>query len=130
MPVQVRTPDASDDSDKVIHTDLSNSFTRTAAEGFIAEIRSEQAKIEENNRIAQEANQPHVDQIKLIKKTAAMQGFTKSAFGKFLKKLDHLDKANKVEDALNDREKEIFGNIEAMFPEVTNIPELPLFGGA
>jgi hypothetical protein len=118
MAIQAPTPDASDDSDKVIHKDLSNGFTKEAAIGFVSELEQEQQKIDDIMAEAKAKCQPHVDAIKAIKKAAATQGFEKKTFGASLSRRRHLLKAQSVTNSLNDEQKDKFSQIEMFLAEM------------
>ncbi len=95
-----------------VHPDLTNGFTKEAAIGFVSEIEAEQAKIDEIMAQAKVDCQPHIDQIKAIKKRAAEQNFEKKAFAAVLSKRRHERKAEQADSALNDEQKEKFRQIE------------------
>jgi hypothetical protein len=57
-----------------------NGINEALLKGYVSSIETENAKIEEIMRKAREACQPHVDEIKAIKKTAAKTKSPKSRF--------------------------------------------------
>lgn len=88
-----------------------NGINTEQLKGFVAEIEDEQAKIDEIMRNAQIACQPHVDQIKAIKKEAAEAGIPKKPLSAKLRERGLRRKADSCRETLSEEQREIFDEI-------------------
>lgn len=103
-------------------TDLTaNGINATLLKNFVSEIEGEQTEIDAIMEKAKAACQPHLDQIKAIKKEAAENGIEKKALVAKLRERSLRRRAEHVTDALSERQKEIFAEISA------KLNDLPLF---
>lgn len=89
-----------------------NGFDPEKANKFVEAIEEQDDKIAEIMADAREACQPHKDQIKDIKNTAAEEGFAKKPLNAVLAKRKHLRKADNADVALNDGQKDDFEQIQ------------------
>lgn len=96
-----------------VHQDLtkSNGINAQQLKGFVAEIENEQDAIDEIMRNAQAACQPHIDQIKAIKKEAAEAGIPKKPLSAKLRERGLRRKADRCRETLSDDQREIFDEI-------------------
>ena len=96
-----------------VHADLTktNGINAEQLKGFVAEIEDEQAKIDEIMRNAQIACQPHIDQIKAIKKEAAEAGIPKKPLSAKLRERGLRRKADSCRETLSEEQREIFDEI-------------------
>lgn len=103
-------------------TDLTaNGINATLLKNFVSEIEGEQTEIDAIMEKAKAACQPHLDQIKAIKKEAAENGIEKKALVAKLRERSLRRRAEYVTDTLSERQKEIFAEISA------KLTDLPLF---
>ena len=101
-----------------------NGINEAQLKQFVAEIEDEQAKIDEIMRNAQVACQPHLDQIKAIKKEAAENGIPKKPLSAKMRERSLKRRAEAVSDSLSEEQKEIFLEISM------KLGDLPLFQAA
>lgn len=96
-----------------VHEDLTktNGINSEQLKGFVAEIEDEQAKIDEIMKNAQIACQPHIDQIKAIKKEAAEAGIPKKPLSAKLRERGLRRKADGCRESLSEEQREIFDEI-------------------
>lgn len=89
----------------------SNGINEAQLKGFVAEIEDEQAKIDEIMGNAAVACQPHVDQIKAIKKEAAEAGIPKKPLGAKLRERGLRHKADRCREVLSEEQQSVFDEI-------------------
>lgn len=113
--------DENDTTGAAIIHDAVNGINEALLKGYVESIEGEDAKIEAIMRKAQADCQPHVDEIKAIKKAAAENDIPKKPLSAKLKERSLLRKAEGVTSALSDEQKSIFDEISA------KLGDLPLF---
>ena len=96
-----------------VHEDLTktNGINSEQLKGFVAEIEAEQDAIDEIMRNAQAACQPHIDQIKAIKKEAAEAGIPKKPLAAKIRERGLRRKADRCRETLSEDQREIFDEI-------------------
>jgi hypothetical protein len=108
MPRRSKQTDA---EPKVHAAERSNGINESQLKGFVAEIEDEQFKIDEIMSNAAAACQPHVDQIKAIKKEAAEAGIPKKPLSAKLRERGLRRKADKCREVLSEEQRDIFDEI-------------------
>lgn len=113
------------DDDIKIHKDetaeRSNGINEGQLKSFVAEIEAEQAEIDEIMSNAKAACQPHIDEIKRLKKEAAEAGIAKKPLSAKLRERGHKRKAETCRETLSDEQRDVFDEI------TKKLGELPLF---
>ncbi len=105
-----------------IHS-IANGIHETLLKRYVNSVEEEDAKINAIMEAAKVQCQPHVDQIKEIKKAAAESGIAKKPLNAKLAERKFLRRAEHVTDALNDNQKDVFMEISL------KLGDLPLFQG-
>ena len=114
-----------DDKPSVVHEGVAeNGINESLLKGYVAEIEDELAKIDEIMDKATADCQPHVDQIKAIKKEAAEHGIPKKPLAAKIRERGLKRKADKCRDGLSAEQQEIFDEISI------KLGDLPLFQAA
>lgn len=88
-----------------------NGINAEQLKGFVAEIEDEQAKIDEIMKNAAIAAQPHLDQIKAIKKEAAEAGIPKKPLAAKIRERGLRRKADACRETLSEEQRDIFDEI-------------------
>jgi hypothetical protein len=88
-----------------------NGINAQQLKDFIASIEAEQEQIDEIMRNAQVACQPHVDQIKAIKKEAAENGIPKKPLSAKLRERGLRKKADSCRETLSEEQRETYDEI-------------------
>ena len=104
----------------VVHSAI-NGINEVLLKGYVSAIESEDAKMEEIMRKAREACEPHITEIKEIKKKAATNGIPKGPLSAKMRERKFLRKADSVSDILTEEQKDIFEEISA------KLGDFPLF---
>ena len=102
-------------------TERTNGINEGQLKGFVSEIEAELDKINVIMKAAQENCQPHVDQIKAIKKGAAEAGIPKKPLAAKIRERGLKKKAETCRETLSEEQQEIFDQISA------KLGDLPLF---
>jgi ribosomal protein L12E/L44/L45/RPP1/RPP2 len=110
----------SDVGGATIHS-IANGINEAKLKGFVAEIEDEQSKIDEIMKNAAAACQPHIDQIKAIKKEAAEAGIPKKPLSAKVRERTLLRKAETCRGVLSEEQRDIFDEI------TQKLGPLPLF---
>lgn len=100
-----------------------NGINEEKLKGYVRSIEEEQASIEAIKAKAAADCQPHIDQIKEIKKAAAENDIPKKPLSAKLRERSLLRKAENVADDLSEDQKEIFLEVSL------KLGDLPLFAG-
>jgi len=103
-----------DDENKVLpdqSAERSNGINAGQLKQFVEEIEDEQAKIDEIMKNAQAACQPHVDEIKRLKKEAAEAGIPKKPLAAKLRERGLRRKADGCREILSDEQRDIYDEI-------------------
>lgn len=124
MPKSAKLTDKAEKIHAAAAGERSNGINEGQLRGFVEEIENEQAAIDEIMRNAQVACQPHLDQIKAIKKEAAEAGIPKKPLAAKLRERGLSRKAEKCRDALTEDQQAIFDEISL------KLGDLPLFKAA
>ncbi len=121
MPKSAKIPENPTEG-ATIHS-IGNGMNETLLKGYVNSVEEEEAKINAIMAAAAKQCQPHIDEIKAIKKAAAENGIPKKPLNAKLAERKFLRKAEQVTDALNDDQKDIFAEISL------KLGDLPLFQG-
>ncbi len=121
MPKSAKIPENPTEG-ATIHSSV-NGINETLLKGYINSIEEEEARINAIMEAAAKQCQPHIDEIKSIKKAAAENGIPKKPLSAKLAERKFLRKAEGVTDALNDDQKDVFAEISL------KLGDLPLFQG-
>lgn len=100
---------------------IHNGMNEALLKGYVNSIEEEAAKIAAIMEAAAKQCQPHLDEIKAIKKAAAENGIPKKPLSAKLAERKLLRKAEHVADGLSDDQKDIFAEISL------KLGDLPLF---
>jgi hypothetical protein len=110
------------DDDAQVHQDVSgNGINEQKLTDFVKSIEAESAEIDTIMADAAAACQPHIDQIKEIKKAAAEAGIAKKPLSAKLRERSLLRKADKCRNTLSEDQRDLFDEI------TKKLGELPLF---
>jgi SpoVK/Ycf46/Vps4 family AAA+-type ATPase len=121
MPKSAKIPDDPTEG-AVVHVAV-NGINELLLKGYVTSIEAQDAEIKAIMDAAAKACQPFIDEIKAIKKAAAVNMIPKKPLNAKLAERKLLRKAEGVTDALNDDQKEIFAEISA------KLGDLPMFAG-
>jgi len=103
-----------DDDNKILPdqtAERSNGINAGQLKQFVEEIEDEQLKIDEIMRNAQAACQPHVDEIKRLKKEAAEAGIAKKPLSAKLRERGLRRKADTCRETLSEEQRDVFDEI-------------------
>lgn len=97
---------------KVLHDVSTNGIDEEDLNDFIRRYEAEEAAVAEVMKTASVSCQPNRDEMKAIKKEAAEEGMEKKAFMAIIRKRRFLRKAQKVADALAERQRAVFDEMD------------------
>jgi len=109
MPRSAVIPDDATEG-ATVHSSV-NGMNEAALKGFIAEIEDEKFKIDEIMRNAAQACQPHIDNIKEIKKSAEEAGIAKKPLNAKLRERSLKRKAEGCRETLSEAQRALFDEI-------------------
>jgi len=111
MPKSAKLTDDAETIHAAAASERTNGINEGQLKGFVAEIEKEQAAIDEIMRNAQTACQPHLDQIKAIKKEAAEAGIAKKPLTAKLAERALRRRADAKRETLSEEQRAIFDEI-------------------
>ena len=99
-----------------------NGFDKDEVQSFVDRVENVDAKIDEIMEKAKKDCQPHRDDIKEIKNDASDEGLAKKPFNALLRRRKLLRKAEAVEDALNEQQKDDFIHMAHALGDLADTP--------
>lgn len=106
-----RTKDAEPDGGDIHEAIRENGISEKKLKSFVKRAENEMGEIEKIMADAKAACQPHVDEIKVIKKEAATAGIPKKVFSVKLRERSFLRRAEDAPSILSDEQLAIFNEI-------------------
>lgn len=118
-----RQAEKTEDGQVLADQTKTNGINAAQLKDFVAEIEDEQAKIDEIMRNAAIACQPHIDQIKAIKKEAAENGIPKKPLAAKLRERGLRRKADACRETLSEEQRETFDEISQKLDDLFSFAE-------